>query len=175
MFLRPAQVVAQLKCSPGEEVADFGAGSGFYTTAVAKAVGPWGRVYAIDIQRALLERLRKEAEREHLTNIDFLWGDLEKEGGSHLGPASVDAVMVSNILFQLQHKDVFAQEVVKVLKSGGRVLIVDWRDSFKGMGPEKEQVVGVSEARTLFEKVGLRFERTVEAGLHHYGMIFRKA
>jgi ubiquinone/menaquinone biosynthesis C-methylase UbiE len=118
--------------------------------------------------------LEKEARRLGFENIHTIWTDLEEPGGTTLGNASMDAVIASNILFQIEHKEYFLQEVFRILKYGGKALIVDWNDSFGGIGPQSEAVVRRTVAHSLAEKAGFLFEKDVDAGSHHYGMIFRK-
>jgi len=156
-------------------VADFGSGSGHYTLAASELVGESGKVYAIDIQQALLKKVKDLSRTEHRTNIEVLWGDLEKQGGSKLRENSMDVVIVANILFQIEDKKVFCEEVLRVLKPKRRVLVVDWADSFGGLGPQPGFIISENKAHILFENNGFSFDRSIEAGEHHYGLIFRKA
>ena len=65
-------------------VADLGAGSGHYTLAAAKKVGESGRVYAIEVQKDLLTRIKNLAQTEHINNVEVIWGDVENRGGTKL-------------------------------------------------------------------------------------------
>lgn len=161
---------------PGEgaKVADFGAGSGHYSLAAADAVGDEGFVYAIEIQKDLLSRLKRTASDRGLSNIEVLWADLEKEKGSTLKSGSIDAGIVANVLFQIKDKKVFAKEVWRVIRNGGKVLVVDWTDSFGHLGPHPKHLVKEETARSLFEEVGFKPEKNIYAGEHHFGMIMRK-
>jgi len=174
MFSDPQKNIEQFMLGEDWHVADFGASSGAYSIAASRAVGPDGKVYAIDVQQEPLARLNKEANEQRLGNIDILRGNLEKEGGSHLGDSSMDAVIVSNILFQLEDKKSFIEEVKRVLKQGGKVLVVEWSGSFSGMGPSSESVVKESEAKELFSTAGFVFEKDISAGSHHYGFVLKK-
>jgi ubiquinone/menaquinone biosynthesis C-methylase UbiE len=175
MFSDPSKIVEQFGLLPGMHVADFGAGSGFYTFASSKIVGGQGKVFAVDIQKDLLLKLKSEAKQKHLLNVEVVWADLEKLGGSKFNDHSVDAVITANILFQLQEKEIFAQEIKRILKPNGRVLLIDWKDSFGGLGPHPMDLVSPEEAKIIFEKEGFKLERSVsDAGAHHYGLIFKK-
>ncbi|MDO8590723.1 MAG: methyltransferase domain-containing protein, partial [bacterium] len=153
---------------------DLGSGAGFYTIAAARAVGNSGRVYAIDILKDMLQKIKNEAQRSGIHNIEALWGNVEKLGGTRLADASVDSVLVCNTLFQLEDKNDFPLEVKRILKPKGKVLVVDWKESYGNMGPHRDHVVTTDAARSLFEKVGFTFEREISAGAHHYGIIFRR-
>ena len=126
MFADPATNVAKLGVIDGHKVIDLGAGSGFYSIEVAKKVGASGRVYAVDVQKNLLERLRSVASNQGIKNIEVVWGNAENIGGTKLREAIADRVIASNILFQIEKPDEFCLEIKRVLKPGGKVLIVDW-------------------------------------------------
>ncbi|MEO8637734.1 MAG: methyltransferase domain-containing protein [Candidatus Taylorbacteria bacterium] len=174
MFSDPKHNIEQLNLDPGMVVADVGSGSGHYSLEAAKIVGDKGKVYAIDVQKDLLARLKSHAVAEHLHNIEVIWGNAEKPGGTRVKDAFVDFVFVSNILFQVEDKKTFAKEIKRIVKTNGRVLVVDWADSFGGMGPQREHVVTEAKAKELFLSEGLAFERGIQAGAHHYGLVFRK-
>ena len=83
-----------------------------------------------------------------------------------------DAVIASNVLFQLEDKDKFILEVKRILKPKGRVLLIDWSElSIFG----KKNIVPESKARQMFEEKGFVLERNINAGTHHYGMILMKS
>ncbi len=172
-FAHPARNVSALGIEPGMKVADFGAGSGVYVNLIAEALLGSGTVYAIDIQKELLRRIKNEAARRGHTNVEILWGDLEEEGGSKLGSV-LNLVLISNLLFQVRDKDAILIEAARVLKPGGRVAIIDWSESFGGLGPAKEMVVTKEAAYEHARKAGLTFVKEFPAGAHHYGLIFRK-
>lgn len=175
MFSDPIKNIEQFDLGKGNFVVDFGAGSGFYSFAAAEAVGHSGKVYAIDIQKDLLEKLKNEARNvRHLNNIDIVWGDLDHLGGTRLRENSIDAVIVANVFFMLSGKDNACVEIKRILKPGGRVLLVDWASSFGGVGPQPKDVFDEDMAKKLFEKHGFKEDRTIAAGAQHYGIIFRK-
>lgn len=173
MFSNPQVIVGQLGLLPGMQIADLGAGSGHYTLAAAPLIGG-GHVHAVDVQKDLLDKLLAEARHRGLVNVDILWGDLEKLGGTHLKDHSVDYVFVANILFQIEDKGTFVKEVSRITKVGGKVLVVDWADSFGGAGPHADTVVTEPMARQLFEKAGFTEDGFLSVGSHHYGLIFKK-
>jgi len=173
MFSDPRHNVEQLGLSDGSIVADFGAGSGFYTIEAAKAVAPNGKVYAIDVHKDMLERLKKEAQRQHTTNIEIIAGDLEKLGGSKIREVTCDVCIASNILFMVEDKKNFLLEAKRILKPGGRLLLVDWSASFSGMGPHTNHVVYKDDAVKLAISAGFKIDHEIDAGAHHYGIIFR--
>src|SRR3990167_4777968 len=97
-FAHPRRNVAALGVEPGMNVADFGSGSGVYVLHIAEALENSGRVYAIDVQRDLLQRVKNEAHRRGFKNVDVIWTDLEHAGSSKLADRTLDLVLISNLM-----------------------------------------------------------------------------
>ena len=174
MFSVPDKNIEQLHIQDNQIVADFGAGSGAYTIAAAKALNETGKVYAIEVQKDLLTTLQNACAREHYGNVAYVWGDIETPGGTKLRDNSCDVVIISNVLFQATEKKNVIDEARRVLKQGGRLLIVDWTASFNNMGPTTDQIFTELEAKKLTEAANFTFEKSINAGNFHYGVLFRK-
>lgn len=174
MFSDPQQVLDQLNISPGMHIADVGSGTGFYSIAAGKAVGAEGKVYAVDVQKDLLAKLATNAGSEGVRNIQTIWGNVELERGTKIRDNAVDIALAVNIFFQVEDNAGLAKELARITKPGGRVVVVDWTDSFGGLGPAPEAVVTAEEITKLLEAVGLKSGERVEAGAHHYGLVFTK-
>lgn len=175
MFIDPEEVVKVLDILPGMKVADFGAGAGFYTLPIAKRVGASGKVFALDIRKEALEVIRSKAREGRLLNIEAIWSDLEAKEGSHLKENSADLIIASNILFQVENKSSIAQEAFRILKPGGRIVLVEWDEEKKSFGPPLAHLVNRQEAEQIFLKAGFAFEKEFNAGEHHYGLILKKS
>ncbi|MFC1731327.1 class I SAM-dependent methyltransferase [candidate division KSB1 bacterium] len=173
-FSDPEANIDRFKLETGTLVADFGAGSGSYTIPAARAIGRRGMVYAIDIQQELLSRIKNTANKEGLENVETVWGDVEELNGSGLHDLTVDAVIVSNVLFLTEEKDGLVQEISRVLKQNGKVLVVEWKDSFGGLGPKPESIMPLNATKELFEKHNFSLHNEIEAGAHHYGAVFKR-
>lgn len=173
MFTNPSQNILQLGLIEGMKVADFGAGAGFYSKAASERVGYTGKVYAIEVQKDLVKKLEKDIKDWGITNIECIWGDIERRGGTKISDNSMDKVIISNVLFQAEDKLGLIDEVKRVLKKGGEALLIDWSESFGGMGPSKEMVITQSEALELFKKRGLIFVKNISTSPHHYGIILK--
>ena len=173
-FAHPARNVLALGIQPGMKVADFGSGSGAYVLAIAEALYNSGRVYAIDVQRDLLRRTKNECHKRGYKNVDVIWGDLERIGGSKIADGALDMVLISNLLFQVTEKNVVLEEALRILRPKGRLAIIDWSDSFGGTGPIEQDIVTKETALALAMKAGLDLAKEFSAGEHHYGLIFRR-
>ncbi len=173
-FSDPKQNVHRFGIREGMHVADFGAGSGAYTLALAPLVGTTGVVYAIDVQRDLLTRIQNEAIQRDFENIEIVWSDMESTDGVRLKDELLDCVLLSNVLFQLENKNAVIKEAWRVLKPEGTLVIIDWSESYGGLGPQQDAVVTQAEAQLLCTDNGFAFRRQFEAGEHHYGLVFAK-
>lgn len=171
MFSDPVSNLSKFGLTSGMKVVDLGAGSGFYALIAAREVGAAGRVYAVDVQKELLERLRSIGTAQGLHNIEVVWGDAEKIGGTKLREGIADRVIASNILFQIEKPDDLSLEIKRILKPGGKLLVIDWSE-ISNIGPKT--VFSAMQAQTLFEKAGFKLEQSFAAGDHHYGLVFSK-
>jgi ubiquinone/menaquinone biosynthesis C-methylase UbiE len=172
MFSDPATNLAKLGLTDGMKIADIGAGSGFYSIEAARRVGSSGRVFAIDIQKELLDRLHNAAAAQHINNVEVIWANAEKIGGTKIREATIDRVIVSNILFQLDKPEDFALEMKRILKPGGKILVVDWSE-VSALGPHN--LFPQMKAETMFAKNGFVLEQTFNAGDHHYGLVLKRS
>ncbi len=170
-FVSPARIIRSLGIEHGMKVADFGAGSGAYTLAIAEYLSGSGTVYAIEVQRDLLRRIKNDAHKRGLKNVEIIWADLEEMGSSKILEDTIDVVVVSNLLFQVPDKKAPLVEARRVVKKNGRVAIIDWSDSFGGLGPHKDDVITKAGAKAFASQAGLRVLEEFDAGAHHYGLI----
>ncbi|MDP2788916.1 MAG: class I SAM-dependent methyltransferase [bacterium] len=173
MFADPVSNLKQFGLRENMIVADLGAGTGFYSVAAGKIVQR-GKVYAVEVQKDFLPTIKNKAKEAHLNNVECFWGNIEKIGGTKIKDAVVDAVIASDILFQVEGKEKFIEEIKRILKPGGKVLLIDWSDAFSGMGPNSKMLVPKETARKIFEGKGFIWKRDINAGSHHYGMILEK-
>ena len=175
MFTDPDSNLESFGLEPKSKVADMGAGSGFYTLGAARKVGSEGKVYAIEVQKELLAKIKNEADREGLSNIQYVWGDIEEHNGTRMADRTVDVVILSNTLFQVTDKEGTLTEALRILKPKGRLLLIDWSDSFGGMGPVASAVITPQKAKQLAEGVGFTFDREFTPGEHHYALVYKKS
>ena len=158
----------------GDKVADFGAGKGNFAKTLSKLVGPEGTVYAFEIQRGLTEAIGEMARQERLENVEPVWCDFEENCGTKIADEILDAGILVNTLFQIDDKDTAVLEMRRTLRDGGKLFVIDWSESYGGLGPAPEQIVDSDSTKDLFETHGFIFEREFDAGDYHYGLAFRK-
>ncbi len=171
-FSDPQSNVLQLGLRDGMRVADLGSGVGHHALSASHIVGASGRVYAVDVQEEVLRTLANTAKTKGIKNIETIWGNIEHVGGTSLKEQSMDAVILSNTLFQLEDRAVAVAEIKRILKSGGRLLVIDWAGSYDSMGPHKDAVVPEHTALELFITNGFHKLKDFRAGPHHYSIVF---
>ena len=174
MFAAPVSNLKQFGLREDMIVADLGAGSGFYSIPAGRIVSR-GKVYAIEVQKDFIPTIQSKAKDARVNNIECLWGDIEKVGGTKIRDRIVDAVIASDVLFQVENREKFIEEIKRILGPGGKVMLIDWSDAFSGMGPNSKMLIPKNTAKSLFESKGFKVDRDINAGSHHYGMILEKS
>lgn len=172
-FVNPSNTIIHLGLTHGMSVADVGAGAGAWTLAAAEQVGDDGKVVALEIRKELVSKIQALAEETGYNNVEVLWADVEREGGTKLKDNSMDALIVSNLLFQIQDKETFAGELGRILREKGKMLVVGWSDSHGGVGPANDDVVREEAAKELFSRHSFRHDEDVPAADHHYAFVMR--
>jgi ubiquinone/menaquinone biosynthesis C-methylase UbiE len=172
-FLNPEQTIKQLNIEKGMVIADFGCGAGYFTVPLAKIVGEQGKIYALDVLETALESVRSRAKLEGLLNIETKRCNLEVSVGSGIDNNSVDWILLHNILFQSDDKSDIIKEAVRILKKGGKISAIDWKEN-QPMGPSKELVVSIESVKKIAEQSGLKFRSEMNVDNYHWGMIFEK-
>lgn len=169
-FLNPNEVLKQLKLKESMTAADFGSGSGGWVIPLAKKLDG-GKVYAIDILEESLSALRAKTKLEKIVNVETILADVEK-GAKLLFDESCDLVLMTNLLFECEDKKSVLEEGKRLLKKGGRILVVDWKKDAP-LGP-KEGRVSPEELKEIALDLDLRIEKEFDAGIYHYGLILVK-
>jgi len=172
MFSNPEQNILKLGLREGMRVADLGSGTGAYSLSASKHVGHTGHIYAIEVQKGLVKKFESEIKEVGSTNIECIWGDIEKKNGTKIADHSMDAVIIANVLFQAEDKLGLIDEAKRILKKGGKILFIDWNTSPRGMGPSPFDVVPEDVAKDLFIKRGFKLQEKITTSEHHYGIIF---
>lgn len=117
------RLAALMDWKPGTIVADIGAGDGSYSFAAVEHVGATGRVYATEIDAKKLEELKAEVSRRKLQNVIVVES---KEGDTNLPTACCDAIFLRRVYHHLTKPPEFDANLVRSLKPGGRLAIIDF-------------------------------------------------
>ncbi len=115
------EIFGAMGVSPGDRVADVGAGSGFFTVRLARAVGPDGRVFAVEINPGAVRDLQERVARERLDNVEVIAAD----AADPRLPAPLDAVLIVNAYHEMAEPLLILDKIRQALKLGGRLVIVE--------------------------------------------------
>jgi ubiquinone/menaquinone biosynthesis C-methylase UbiE len=119
-----SKLLKMLELKPGMAVADVGAGSGYHTFRMAERVGPKGKVYAVDIQKEMLDIIRQRMKRMKVTNVEPVQGTLTDP---KLPANAVDLILLVDVYHEFSHPYEMTEGMVKALKPGGRLVFVEFR------------------------------------------------
>ena len=138
---KPKQVVERLDVQPGARVADLGAGGGYFTWYVAAAVGPQGKVYAVEIDDTALAIIEKEMKSRGVRNVV----PIRAESGDAKLPEPVDLVFSCDTYHHMQDRIAYFQSLARYLKPDGKVAILDFHaegffSGLLGHGTTKQEV-----------------------------------
>jgi cyclopropane fatty-acyl-phospholipid synthase-like methyltransferase len=121
-FQKPLEVMAALAIEPGERVADIGAGSGYFSIPIARAVGPDGKVWATDLYDDLIDHMKKRAAEEKLDNVEVL--KVAKDDPM-LPAGGVDTILLVDAYHYLEDRVAYNRKMLECLAPGGRIVIID--------------------------------------------------
>ncbi len=158
-----------------QKVAELGCGNnGFFVFPLARLVGRYGKVYAVDILKSTLEEIRKEAVKKNLSQIMPVWSNLEIFKATNIEASSIDNALLVNILHQSDKRLEILREAIRLLKRNGKLLIIEWKSADIPLGPAPERRVKIEAIKAAAPKIGLDLIEEFEAGPFHYGLIFVK-
>jgi SAM-dependent methyltransferase len=155
---KPAAVVALMKIAPGNVVVDLGAGTGYFEPFLSRAVGPTGKVLALDVEPDMVRYLRERAAREGLANVE---AKLVRTDDPLLGKNTVDRMLVVDTWHHLPDRTIYAQRLRDALREGGTIFVVDFEVG-SPMGPPKQHKLAPEVVRAELAAVGLRAEILTE-------------
>lgn len=149
---RPAEVVKLMQLQAGQVVADIGAGTGYFLSHLAQAVGPKGRVIALDVEPNMVEFMRRRAQTSGWSQVSA--GTVPPDDPK-LQPASVDRILIVNTWHHIGQRPVYAAKLARALKRGGSVWVVDFtRES--DIGPPADHRLSAEEVLAELAAGGLR-------------------
>jgi ubiquinone/menaquinone biosynthesis C-methylase UbiE len=172
-FIDPSKILAYAGLEKGMTVADLGCGNGFYPVATAKLVGEEGTVYAVDVMPEALEATISAAKQARLRNIYTLRHNLEQPGVA-IKDNSCDAVVLSGILHLTKLQKNVLRETYRMLKTGGKVVVIEWKKEKLPFGPAFEGKASEEQVEQLLAQSGFRFQNEIPADSFHYALVFVK-
>jgi len=174
-FLDPERILFAAGLGAGHAFADLGAGSGYYSLAGAKIVGEQGVVYSVDVLETALDHIAAESRLKNVRNIKTLACDLEQANACKQIPTGgVDVVLLSNITHQITNRQNLYAECYRMLKTGGKLVVLEWNDHHGPLGPLQTHRVSESDISALAKAASLKPAGKLEVDSYHYGLMFIK-
>jgi FkbM family methyltransferase len=173
-WMPPSDVLSHLALKTANDVADIGAGTGYFAVPIARAVAP-GQVYAVDLQPQMLKLLEQklgaadpqDPQRAAAPdNITLVEGDAS---ATTLPDASVDVALLANMWHEIDDHALVLREVSRILRQHGRLAILDWRpDVDRPPGPPLEFRIAAAEVTRTLEQQGWRVTMNTGIGTYSY-------
>jgi ubiquinone/menaquinone biosynthesis C-methylase UbiE len=167
---QPRKAIGMMELKPTDVVADIGAGSGYFSFRMAPKV-PQGKVLAVDIQKEMTGAVEKTAKEKHVTNVETILSTVEDP---KLPEGKVDVALMVDAYHEFDHPREMMDGIVKGLKPGGRVILVEYRAEDPNVNILPHHKMTIDQAKKEMAAVGLEFVQSKEDLPQQHFMVFRK-
>lgn len=167
---QPQRLVNALDLKPTDVVADIGAGTGYFSFRLSPLV-PQGKVLAVDIQPEMLDIIDSIKQERQITNVEPILGSITDP---HLPTSSVDVVLMVDAYHEFSHPREVMEAIVKALKPGGRVVLVEYRGENPFVPIKALHKMTQKQARKEMSAVGLQWLETKSFLPQQHLMVFEK-
>ena len=168
----PDAALDAIVIKPGMVVADVGAGTGFMSLRMAKRVGPAGKVYAEDIQPEMLARLRRNAAKAKLANVETVLGT---EADPKLPAGALDLIILVDVYHEFSQPQRMLQHMREALKPDGRLVLLEYRKEDPSIPIRPEHKMSVQEVKIETEAEGFKLSQVLETLPRQHILILTKA
>ena len=171
-WLQAGHVLEALSLGPGMVVLDFGAGPGFFSLPIARRLGPTGGLVSADVEFEMLHALLRRASAAGTDNI---WPVLCDDRSLPLRDQSIDRVLLCLVLHELENSHTLLNEIGRVLRPGGQLVIVEWQPWQTERGPAVDERLAPEDVCWKLEAAGLCPNSLSVLGIHCYLQTANKA
>lgn len=167
----PDLAMRLIRVQRGSTVADLGAGSGYFTVRLARAVGNTGKVYAVDIQSGMLTLLQRAVDRARITNVIPVLG---AEDDPRLPAESLDLVLMVDVYHELASPQVTLGHLKRALKPGGRLVLLEYRAEDPDVPILPEHKMTKAQVKLEVEHEGFKQQRVYDDLPRQHLIIFTR-
>jgi predicted methyltransferase len=167
----PDQALKLIGITPGMSVADVGAGTGYMTLRIARLVGPEGKVYANDVQPAMLHTIQAKTLQQQLGNVAIVQG---AEDDARLPVNGVDLAVLVDVYHEFRQPQAMLRSVRRSLRPDGRLVLIEYRKEDPHLPIAETHRMSVAEVRAEIEAEGFFFDRVIEELPRQHIIVFRK-
>jgi len=168
----PDAAIAALNLKPGMTVADVGAGTGFMSMKLAKAVGGTGKVYAEDVQPEMLQKVRANALKAHASNVTTVQGSYTDP---MLPKSMIDLILLVDVYHEFSEPQKMLRGIRDALKPDGRLVLLEYRKEDPSIPIREDHKMTVAEVKTELEAEGFKLSRVIETLPRQHILILNKA
>jgi precorrin-6B methylase 2 len=168
----PDGALDALNLKPGMVVADVGAGTGYMSLKLAKRVGPSGKVYAEDVQAEMLDKVRANAAKAGVSNIQTVQGSFTDP---KLPKGQMDLILLVDVYHEFSEPQKMLQRIRDALKPGGRLVLLEYRKEDPNIPILAEHKMSVTEVKTELEAEGFALGPVIETLPRQHILILTKA
>jgi len=165
-------LLENLPISPGDNIADIGAGTGFFSIPMAELTGSDGTVYAVDIQPEMLARIQKRAAKAGITNVKLV---LATEKSPALPANTIDMVLMVDAYHEFAWPREVMSAVYESLTPGGKVVLIEYRQEDPSVPILRLHKMSEQQVRREMAAVGLEFVENGDFLPQQHFLIFSKA
>jgi ubiquinone/menaquinone biosynthesis C-methylase UbiE len=169
--LKIDETIAALELKPGDIAADIGAGTGLFEAALAKAVGPTGKVYAEDVDQGLIDAISKKQREFQIPNIVTVLGGFTDP---KLPAKDVDLAMINDVLHHIEDRATYLKNLAQYLKPTGRIAVIDFLPDRGGHRNQPELQVSKEQASKWMADAGLQPIKEIDLFADKYFVIYGK-
>ena len=162
---KPHDVVMALGLKPTDAVADIGAGTGYFARRFAMHAA---KVYAVDIDEKLLAQVRSQAP----PNLETV---LAAPDDPRLPERSVDLIFFCDVLHHIDNRSAYYPKLVKALKPGGRIVVVDFYKKERPVGPPPDMKLTDQDVIAEFQNAGFKLSKRLDVLPYQYFLFFEKS
>ena len=167
----PTAAIDSLGIQKGMNVADIGAGTGYFSFRLARRVGPSGRVYANDIQPEMLDRIREKAQTDGVSNLETVLGG---EADPKLPLGKMDVVIMVDVYHELSQPQEMLQRIRASLKPDGRLILLEYRKEDPAIPIRPDHKMSIPEVKTEVEAEGFKLDKVLETLPRQHIFFFKK-
>jgi len=167
----PDKALDLLQIAKGSTAADIGAGAGYITWRLAERVGPTGKVYANDIQPAMLTLLRRNMKERHLDNVETVLGMIDDP---RLPANTMDLVILVDVYHEFSEPQKMLRKIRESMKTDGRLVLLEYRGEDPKVPIRPEHKMTVEQVKAELEPEGFRMDKVLEDLPRQHILIFKK-
>jgi arsenite methyltransferase len=168
-YQKPQEVLAALNLSPGEVIADIGAGSGYFTFSLARHVSERGTIYAVDVSPDMILHINRRIRDLKVSNVVSILADPDDP---LLPAASVNRFFFCDSWHHIENQTKYLSLMKRLLKPKGEIVVIDFHKKELPVGPPLQMRIAREDLITQMENNGFRLAKEHTFLPYQYFLVF---